>query len=151
MADFEFPIRIYWEDTDAGGVVYYANYLKFFERARTEWLRALGVDQLGARAQLGGVFVAVEANLRYIRPARLDDQLLATAGLLAAVGLRSVASALPWAAALILVAISMGLTFLAGLIPSSSAARISLPPSISIALPVGETITVELPCSMSGK
>ena len=76
---FEFPIRVYWEDTDAGGIVFYANYLKFFERARTEWLRALGFGQHALRDSTGGMFVVGETSLRYHRPARLDDELLVTA------------------------------------------------------------------------
>ena len=78
---FEFPIRVYWEDTDAGGIVFYANYLKYFERARTEWLRSLGIGQQRLREQTGGMFVVTQAQLQYLRPARLDDQLLVTAGL----------------------------------------------------------------------
>ena len=78
---FRFPIRIYWEDTDAGGIVFYANYLKFFERARTEWLRSLGLEQQKLREQSGGMFVVTEARLRYLCPARLDDALLVTAQL----------------------------------------------------------------------
>ena len=78
---FEFPVRIYWEDTDAGGIVFYANYLKFFERARTEWLRALGIGQQALREQSGGMFVVVNANLTYHRSARLDDELIVTAQL----------------------------------------------------------------------
>ena len=78
---FEFPIRVYWEDTDAGGIVFYANYLKFFERARTEWLRSLGVGQHNLREQTGGMFVVTDVRLRYLQPARLDDQLLVTANL----------------------------------------------------------------------
>ena len=78
---FEFPIRVYWEDTDAGGIVYYANYLKFFERARTEWLRSLGLHQRALREQTGGMFVVADASLRYLRAARLDDELVVTAGL----------------------------------------------------------------------
>ncbi|MBB1647885.1 MULTISPECIES: tol-pal system-associated acyl-CoA thioesterase [Delftia] len=78
---FEFPIRVYWEDTDAGGIVFYANYLKFFERARTEWLRALGIGQQQLREQTGGMFVVTQAQLQYLRAARLDDQLLVTAAL----------------------------------------------------------------------
>ena len=78
---FEFPIRIYWEDTDAGGIVFYANYLKFFERARTEWLRALGIHQRALREQTGGMFVVAGAALKYLRPARLDDELIVTARL----------------------------------------------------------------------
>ncbi len=76
---FEWPVRIYWEDTDAGGIVFYANYLKFFERARTEWLRSLGVGQQSLRELAGGMFVVSEARLRYLRPARLDDELIVTA------------------------------------------------------------------------
>ena len=78
---FEFPIRIYWEDTDAGGIVFHANYLKFFERARTEWLRSLGVEQQTLRVQIGGLFVVSEMQLRYLAPARLDDALVVTAQL----------------------------------------------------------------------
>ena len=78
---FEFPIRVYWEDTDAGGIVFYANYLKFFERARTEWLRSLGVGQHNLREQTGGMFVVTDVRLRFLQPARLDDQLLVTANL----------------------------------------------------------------------
>jgi acyl-CoA thioester hydrolase len=78
---FALPIRIYWEDTDAGGIVFYANYLKFFERARTEWLRSLGIGQQALREQTGGMFVVTDAQLRYLRPARLDDELIVTAQL----------------------------------------------------------------------
>ena len=78
---FEFPIRVYWEDTDAGGIVFYANYLKFFERARTEWLRSLGVQQSTLRETTGGIFVVGETSVRYHRPARLDDELLVTASI----------------------------------------------------------------------
>ena len=76
---FHWPARVYWEDTDAGGIVFYANYLKFFERARTEWLRHLGVEQQKLREQVGGMFVVTGTQLRYQRPARLDDLLLVTA------------------------------------------------------------------------
>ena len=79
---FIFPVRIYWEDTDAGGIVFYANYLKFFERARTEWLRSLGLSQHRLREQTGGMFVVTDARLRYLSPARLDDELIVTAVLL---------------------------------------------------------------------
>ncbi len=78
---FELPVRVYWEDTDAGGIVFYANYLKFFERARTEWLRSLGLQQSKLRATTGGFFVVGETSVRYMRPARLDDELLVTARL----------------------------------------------------------------------
>ena len=76
---FTFPIRVYWEDTDAGGIVFYANWLKFFERARTEWLRSLGIEQGRLREQSGGIFIVAETSVRYLRPARLDDRLLVTA------------------------------------------------------------------------
>ena len=66
-------LRVYWEDTDAGGVVYHANYLKYFERARTDWLRALGIGQERMRAETNRVFVVVHTALRYAAPARLDD------------------------------------------------------------------------------
>ena len=72
---FSHAVRVYWEDTDAGGVVFYANYLKFFERARTEWLRAAGFGQEQLRSELGLMFVVSETALRYHRPARLDDEL----------------------------------------------------------------------------
>jgi len=78
---FTWPVRVYWEDTDAGGVVYYANYLKFFERARTEWLRSLGVHQQALKERTGGMFVVSHADVRYLRSARLDDELLVTTSL----------------------------------------------------------------------
>ena len=79
---FQFPVRVYWEDTDAGGIVFYANYLKFFERARTEWLRHLGVEQQALREATGGMFVVVETQLKYHKPAQLDDLLTVNASLL---------------------------------------------------------------------
>ena len=78
---FALPIRVYWEDTDAGGIVFYANYLKFMERARTEWLRSLGIAQRQLREETGGIFVVSETQLKYHCPARLDDELLVTADL----------------------------------------------------------------------
>jgi len=79
---FTWPIRIYWEDTDAGGIVFYANYLKFFERARTEWLRSCGIHQQALREETGGMFVVGEAHVKYLKSARLDDELLLTNSLL---------------------------------------------------------------------
>lgn len=70
---FRHATRVYWEDTDAGGIVYYANYLKFFERARTEWLRSLGIQQQTLREQEGAMFIVSHTALHYLRPARLDD------------------------------------------------------------------------------
>ena len=78
---FHWPARIYWEDTDAGGVVFYANYLKFFERARTEWLRALGFGQQQMRSEQGLMFVVTDAHVRYLQPARLDEELSITVAL----------------------------------------------------------------------
>jgi acyl-CoA thioester hydrolase len=66
---------VYWEDTDAGGIVFYANYLRFFERARTEWLRALGLGQQALAEQTGAIFVVSRTAVDYRRPARLDDLL----------------------------------------------------------------------------
>ena len=77
-AAYVHPVRVYWEDTDAGGVVFYANYLKFFERARTEWLRAAGVEQQSLRAATGAMFIVTDTRTRYLRPARLDDFLQVT-------------------------------------------------------------------------
>ena len=75
---FRWPVRIYWEDTDAAGIVFYANYLKFFERARTEWLRSLGFEQEVLRADRGVAFVVMDTALHYRQPARLDDVLEVT-------------------------------------------------------------------------
>jgi acyl-CoA thioester hydrolase len=81
LGGFSFPVRVYWEDTDAGGVVYYAGYLKFLERARSEWLRALGIDQAKLLRDERLQFVVVEANIRYHRPARFDDVLVVSVAL----------------------------------------------------------------------
>lgn len=75
MKSFHWPVRIYWEDTDAGGVVYYANYLKFMERARSEWLRARGFEQDVLRDEGGIVFVVRRVVVDYLSPARFNDQL----------------------------------------------------------------------------
>jgi acyl-CoA thioester hydrolase len=75
---FSIPIRVYYEDTDAGGVVYYANYLKYMERARTEWLRALGFEQDELSRTRGVLFAVRAARLEYLKTARLDDLLTAT-------------------------------------------------------------------------
>jgi len=73
---FSIPVRVYYEDTDAGGVVYYANYLKFFERCRTEWLRAIGHEQADLLRDPGIAFMVRSVNLEYRKPARLDDSLI---------------------------------------------------------------------------
>ena len=74
-AAFSHEVRVYWEDTDAGGIVFFANYLKFFERARTEWLRQRGVAQQALKEQTGAMFVVTDTRVSYKRPARLDDLL----------------------------------------------------------------------------
>ena len=92
-APFSWTVRVYWEDTDAGGVVFYANYLKFFERARTEWLRRLGqsvgaagipgdgLSQQALREQTGAIFIVSHTEVRHLAPARLDDELRITVAL----------------------------------------------------------------------
>jgi len=75
---YSWPVRVYYEDTDTGGVVYYANYLKFFERARTEWLRSFGLNQDKLALEQGLIFVVRRAVLDFVRPARLDDMLEVT-------------------------------------------------------------------------
>ncbi len=72
---FHWPVRVYYEDTDAAGVVYYANYLRYFERARTEWLRAQGFEQTDLAAQHGVVFVVRSLQVEYLAPARFNDAL----------------------------------------------------------------------------
>lgn len=80
--EFSLPVRVYIEDTDAGGIVYYVNYLKFFERARTELMRTLGQDKAAVRDD-GQLYVVTDASIRYRRPARLDDALQVTASVTA--------------------------------------------------------------------
>lgn len=75
MSRFDFPVRVYYEDTDVSGVVYHANYLRYFERARTEWLRALGIGQEQLMQQLGVAFTVANLEIDYRSPARLDDEL----------------------------------------------------------------------------
>ncbi len=72
---FYWNLRVYWEDTDAGGVVYHSQYLNFFERTRTEWLRSVGIDQSSMRAREGKFFVVHSMNIGFVSPARLDDEL----------------------------------------------------------------------------
>lgn len=78
---FEWPVRVYYEDTDAQGVVYYANYFRFLERARTEWLRSLGVDMVALMDEDRRIFVVAEVQARFLAPARLSDELIVTARL----------------------------------------------------------------------
>ncbi|MES2165275.1 MAG: tol-pal system-associated acyl-CoA thioesterase [Pseudomonadota bacterium] len=77
-AEFIWNVRVYYEDTDAGGIVYYANYLKFFERARTEWLRAIHVEQHALLQEHDAMFVVKSVSAEYHAPARLDDELKLT-------------------------------------------------------------------------
>lgn len=72
-SEFVWPVRVYWEDTDAGGVVYYANYMRFLERARTEWLRALGIEQIPLKEQHGLIMVVAQVEANYRRPARYGE------------------------------------------------------------------------------
>lgn len=85
MADdtqpFEWRIRVYYEDTDAQGVVYYANYFRYMERARTEWLRALGVDQARLLTEKRRMFVVTATNAEFLAPARFNDEIVVTASL----------------------------------------------------------------------
>jgi acyl-CoA thioester hydrolase len=79
---FRLDLRVYWEDTDAGGIVYHANYLRFMERARTEWLRSQGIEQAHLRETVGVLFVVSDIELRLQHPARLDDRLSVTVSVL---------------------------------------------------------------------
>ena len=78
MSPFRWASRVYWEDTDGGGIVYYGNYLRFLERARTEWLRSLGFSQRELAEESGVLFAVVSLNIEYRRPAKLDDELVIT-------------------------------------------------------------------------
>ena len=78
---FVWPVRVYYEDTDAQGVVYYAGYFRFMERARTEWLRALGIDQEKMMREERRIFVVTDTKAQFIVPARFNDELVVTAGL----------------------------------------------------------------------
>ena len=85
-----FSVRVYYEDTDLAGIVYYANYLKFIERARTEWVRELGIDQGALKAETGIVFAVRRVAADYLAPARFDDVLTVQTRLLNATGARLV-------------------------------------------------------------
>jgi acyl-CoA thioester hydrolase len=80
-ATFSLPVRVYYQDTDAGGVVFHGKYLSFFERARTEWLRHLGFDVRQLAEQHGVLFIVRELRVNYLRPAQVDDMLTVTAAL----------------------------------------------------------------------
>ncbi len=83
---FLWPVRVYWEDTDAGGVVYHANYLKFLERARSEWLRSLAIDQNELRRREGVILVVCHLECEFLAAARLDDELRVSVELQASAG-----------------------------------------------------------------
>lgn len=82
FAPFRWPVRVYFEDTDAGGVVYYSNYLKFYERARTEWLRSVGISQQSLRAEQKILFLVKNISVDYKYSAVLDDELIVTTKIL---------------------------------------------------------------------
>ncbi len=84
------PIRVYYEDTDLAGIVYYANYLKFIERGRSEWVRGLGIDQRRLKADYGIAFAVRRVEADYLRPAKFDDELLVTTRVEAVTGARMV-------------------------------------------------------------
>lgn len=83
-----FALRVYYEDTDLAGIVYYANYLKFIERGRSEWVRTLGIDQVRLRQDQGVVFAVRRVEADYLRPAKFDDELTVTTRLIASTGAR---------------------------------------------------------------
>lgn len=85
-----FALRVYYEDTDLAGIVYYANYLKFIERARTEWVRALGIDQGQLKREAGLIFAVRRLEAEYLKPAKFDDELVVTTRPAAATGVRFV-------------------------------------------------------------
>ncbi|NOQ94403.1 MAG: tol-pal system-associated acyl-CoA thioesterase [Methylophaga sp.] len=88
MIDFEWPIRVYYEDTDSGGVVYHSNYLNFMERARTEWLRSLGFEQDDLITEHQCIFAVHSMQLKFKRPAKFNDSLIVRSQLIKAVGAR---------------------------------------------------------------
>ena len=86
----DFPIRVYYEDTDLAGIVYYANYLKFIERARSEWVRDMGIDQVRMKADLGKIFAVRRIEADYLHAARFDDELQVQTGIRTVAGARIV-------------------------------------------------------------
>jgi acyl-CoA thioester hydrolase len=88
VRSFDWPVRVYYEDTDAGGIVYHASYLRFAERARTEWLRALGIVHADLLSRFGCLFAVRRCRIDFRRPARLDDALVVATSLIAARGAR---------------------------------------------------------------
>ena len=92
----DFTLRVYYEDTDLAGIVYYANYLKFIERGRSEWVRSLGVDQVAMKRDHGLVFAVRRVEADYLKPAKFDDELRVTTELLAETGARIVLDQVVW-------------------------------------------------------
>lgn len=92
----DFILRVYYEDTDLAGIVYYANYLKFIERGRSEWVRALGVDQVALKRDHGLVFAVRRVEADYLKPAKYDDELRVTTDLIAETGARIVLDQAVW-------------------------------------------------------
>jgi acyl-CoA thioester hydrolase len=86
LISFDWPVRVYYEDTDAGGVVYHTSYIRYMERARTEWLRSLGFSQARLAEEMGLLFSIVSLEIRYLSPARLDDLLTVHSGITAGGG-----------------------------------------------------------------
>jgi len=91
-----FPVRVYYEDTDLGGIVYYANYLKFIERGRSEWVRECGFDQIRLKADAGLIFAVRRVEADYLTPARFDDLLEVRTSLQSATGARIVVGQEVW-------------------------------------------------------
>ncbi len=96
MTQHSFDLRVYYEDTDLAGIVYYANYLKFIERARSEWVRDLGVDQVQIKAQTGAAFAVRHLEADYLRPAHFDDLLQVRTVVIAGTGARLVLAQDVW-------------------------------------------------------
>lgn len=92
----DFTLRVYYEDTDLAGIVYYANYLKFIERGRSEWVRSLGVDQVALKRDHGLVFAVRRVEAEYLKPAKYDDELRVTTDLIAETGARIVLDQAVW-------------------------------------------------------
>lgn len=92
----DFTLRVYYEDTDLAGIVYYANYLKFIERGRSEWVRSLGVDQVALKRDHGLVFAVRRVEAEYLKPAKYDDELRVTTELIAETGARIVLDQAVW-------------------------------------------------------
>ncbi len=88
MADYKFELSVYYEDTDLAGIVYYANYLKFIERARSEWVQALGIDQMRLKAEFGVVFAVRRIEADYLQAAKFGDRLLVRTRVLELTGAR---------------------------------------------------------------